>query len=588
MTTDTTATTATTDAAATPGSFFRSADPGEGPGWLRLHLNESPYGPPAGTAEAVSEEADSHLPHYPDSEYTAVREALAAHFGVTPDMVLPGNGVDELVLLTSLTFLREPGARVALTESTFPGYAASAAAVGATVSTLPLRDRAVPVADLADALRDGADLAFVCNPLNPTGSVLGAEDVRQLLAAREESPGVLVLDEAYLDFAGPEHEHGLAAVRAGADALVLRTFSKAWGLASVRIGCLIGPPELVARCARTAGALPFRVSRPAQRAVLRAVAEPGHLERVRDQTARAREHLVKNLEAIGVPASPSHANFVMADVPGDSARVAARLASEHQVLVRDLSPLGLPGSLRITVGTPHQVERCVAALAAVLGVEPRAGAEVTLPQPPFQLLTEAQEAVLSAWLDDYISAPHPELGREDAVCPFVRPAIRAGALRKVRCHVGPDDGLSRMETLVHRAMDVFETTPPTTRNASLDSLIVVFDGLTRETWPLVDEVHGVMKDISVERGLMLGQMHPECEAPASRNPLFPVNRSPLPLIAVRRMAFHDILFLYHRPDWFAQYRKRFGHHYTAPSKVDPVFLQLFDLGALLAAGGSLV
>ncbi|MGK5533928.1 pyridoxal phosphate-dependent aminotransferase [Streptomyces sp. URMC 129] len=350
-----------------PASFFRSADAGHGTDCLRLHLNESPYGPPPGTVEAVAAEAAAHLAHYPDSECRALREALARHFGVGPEMVAVGNGVDELVLLTSLTFLREPAAEVAFTANTFPGYAASAAVAGAAVRALPLRDRAVPAGELAEALRDGTDLAFVCNPLNPTGTVLSRAEVDLLLDAARSADGVLVFDEAYLDFAGPEHEHALLAVRSGAPALVMRTFSKAWGLASVRMGCLIGPADLVARCARTAGALPFSVSRPAQSAVLRALEQPGHLERVRSGTAQAREYLIKSLDAIGLPAMPSHANFVMVDVPGDSARVADRLAAEHGVLVRDLSLLGLPGSLRVSVGTPPQVERCVAALAAVLG-----------------------------------------------------------------------------------------------------------------------------------------------------------------------------------------------------------------------------
>ncbi|MGP4111433.1 pyridoxal phosphate-dependent aminotransferase [Streptomyces sp. 4N509B] len=355
-----------------PASFFRTAAPGDEADHLRLHLNESPYGPPPGALDAVHDEASGHLSHYPDSEHRHVREALARHFGVRPEMVLVSNGTDELVLLTSLTFLREPGAEVTLTTTTFPGYAASAASVGAAVRGLPLRERRVPAAAIAEALADGTDLAFVCNPLNPTGALLREAETRLLLDAARSARGVLVFDEAYLDFAGPEHEHALAAVRDGAPALVMRTFSKAWGLASVRIGCLIGPAELVARVERTARALPFRASRPALRAVLAAVARPDHLDRVRTETARARELLVKGLESIGVPTTASHTNFVMVDVPGDSARVAERLAAEHRVLVRDLTLLDLPGSLRITVGTVPQVERCVAALAEVLGAHPAA------------------------------------------------------------------------------------------------------------------------------------------------------------------------------------------------------------------------
>ncbi|MGK5534360.1 DUF6875 domain-containing protein, partial [Streptomyces sp. URMC 129] len=207
---------------------------------------------------------------------------------------------------------------------------------------------------------------------------------------------------------------------------------------------------------------------------------------------------------------------------------------------------------------------------------------------PFLPLTARQDQVLSAWLTDYVGAPHPRLGRDGAVCPFVRPALRAGSLRTARCRWRPGDGPAGMEALIHAAMDAFDGAPTVSRNAALDSLIVVFDGLERPDWWLIDEAHRTTKDAAVARGLMLGQMHPECTAPASRNPLFPVNRSPYPLIAIRPMAFHDILFLHQNPAWFEKYRTDYGHHYRSPAKVDPVFVSLFDAGALMAAGGSLV
>lgn len=347
-------------------SFFQTVQTGEGDDWLRLHLNECAWGAPSGAVEAIAEEAHDHACHYPDPSYRQTRAALARHFDVTPDMVTVGNGVDELVLLSSLAFLRGADAEVTITAHTFPGYSASADVAGARVNALPLRDRRVPTDRMAGALADGTDLAFVCNPLNPTGALLDADEVDTLLRAAGEASGVLAFDEAYLDFADPEHHHALAAVRDGARALVLRTFSKAWGLASVRLGCVVGPPELVAALDATARALPFRVNRPVERALFAALDHPGHLDRVRAETARSRELLVKGLAALGLTTSPSVSNFVMVDVPGDSAEVARRLADEHRVLVRDLSLLGTPGSLRITVGTPSQVERCVTALAGVL------------------------------------------------------------------------------------------------------------------------------------------------------------------------------------------------------------------------------
>lgn len=339
---------------------------------LRLHLNENPYGPPPGTVDAVRAEAASYLNRYPDSECRELRTRLAAHFRVAPDLVAVGNGTDELVLVASMTFLREPGTSVVTTATTFPGYAASAAAVGARARTVPLRDASIPVDGIAAEMARGAALAFVCNPLNPTGAVLGRPAVMGLIGAAERSGTVLVFDEAYMDFAGPVHEFALEAVREGRRVLVMRTFSKAWGLASVRVGCAIGPRDLIDRINATAGALPFNVNRPAQRAALRALEQPEHIERVRADNARARELLCKSLDALDIEYAPSASNFVMVKVPGegtapgDSVRFTARLAAEYRILVRNLDALGLPGYLRISVGTVGEVERLATALTELL------------------------------------------------------------------------------------------------------------------------------------------------------------------------------------------------------------------------------
>ncbi|MFI9724375.1 pyridoxal phosphate-dependent aminotransferase [Streptomyces sp. NPDC052396] len=356
---------------ALPAGFFADTELPEGE-YLRLHLNENPYGPPPGAIEAVHAETGAFLHRYPGSECTELRAVLAAHFGVAPEMIAVGNGTDELVLLASLTFLREPGACVLTTAGTFPGYVLSAASVGAAAHTLPLHDAAVPVEALADELNRGsAALAFVCNPVNPTGTVLDRAGVHRLVDAAERGRAILVLDEAYLDYAGPAHEFALAALAEGRRLVVLRTFSKAWGLAAVRLGVAIGPADLVARVAATAQALPFNVNRAAQRAVLRALEHPEHMARVRSENARTRHLLHGYLDKLGFRCIPSVTNFVMARIPdewqADAAGLVKRLAMDHRILVRDLAPLGSPGYVRISVGTSAEVERLTKALADLLG-----------------------------------------------------------------------------------------------------------------------------------------------------------------------------------------------------------------------------
>ncbi|WP_069768140.1 histidinol-phosphate transaminase [Streptomyces sp. LUP30] len=338
---------------------------------LRLHFNESPYGAPAEALDAAAEELRSLHTHYPDHECTEIRERIARSVGVTPDMVAVANGADELIQLISLTFLTPSSGRpaagtVAVTEQTFPGYAAAAAVAGADPRPVPLADHRVCPSAMAEALRDGARLAFVCNPHNPSGTVLDRAEVGEIIDVAEETGAVAVFDEAYIEFAAPEHDVTLDAVRRGRRALVMRTFSKAWGLAALRIGYLVGPADLVGRIRATRQSMPFSVNRIAQRAAVTALDHPEFLAGVRERTAAARERLVKGLEAAGLDPVPSEANFVLVRTGADSTAVAGRLAAEHGVLVRDLAPLGKPGYLRVTVGTEEQVDRFCTALSAVV------------------------------------------------------------------------------------------------------------------------------------------------------------------------------------------------------------------------------
>ncbi|MFE6049475.1 aminotransferase class I/II-fold pyridoxal phosphate-dependent enzyme [Kitasatospora sp. NPDC056446] len=334
---------------------------------LRLHLNETPYGGPPGAVAAARAELDERCSVYPESECAELRARIARHVGLTPAEVAVGNGTDELVLLAALTFLG-PERGAVVTATSFPGYRSAAAVAGAPVTEVPLEAYRAPAGAVAAAIDERTGAAFVCNPLNPTGTLLDRDGVERIIAAAEAAGTVAVFDEAYLDFAGPEHGHALDAVRAGRPVVVLRTFSKAWGLAALRVGYAVGRADLIARLWRTRQALPFAVNRLAQRAAVAALDDPDFLASVRDRTREARQRFYAGLDALGIRYVPSVTNFVLVEVGEDSGTVAARLADEHGILVRDLAAFGLPGRLRVTVGTPEQVDRCCAALAAVLAV----------------------------------------------------------------------------------------------------------------------------------------------------------------------------------------------------------------------------
>jgi histidinol-phosphate aminotransferase len=361
---------------------------------LRLHLNESPYGQPAAAREAALAELRERLSVYPDSDCAALRARIAEHHGVSADMVAVGNGVDELVLLSALTFLPAGGTAL-VTETTFPGYRAASAVAGGSVRAVPLADFRVEPSGFGAALTEDVDLAYVCNPVNPTGTVLDRAGVEQIIDDAERAGTVVVFDEAYVDFAGPEHEHAMNAARAGRRVLALRTFSKAWGLAALRVGYAIGPAELIGRLWQTRQALPFNVNRPALHAAVAALDDHEFLPGVRTRTAQAREHLYRRVTELGLGYVPSVTNFVLVRLGGDSEVVAKRLSAEHQVLVRDLTRFGLPGCLRVSVGTIEQIDRFYLALANVLtGADPTGLASVATGETPAPTLDPIEPATL--------------------------------------------------------------------------------------------------------------------------------------------------------------------------------------------------
>ncbi|MGX7825922.1 DUF6875 domain-containing protein [Actinokineospora sp. 24-640] len=177
------------------------------------------------------------------------------------------------------------------------------------------------------------------------------------------------------------------------------------------------------------------------------------------------------------------------------------------------------------------------------------------------------------WVDEYLTRPHPEIGRTGAVCPFVGPARSAGTLVVRRWPVRPEAGGTELTAVIDRMTTAFRAEHWSAENAALHTLVVVLDGLA--DWAALDRAQAAAKPGLVAQGLMLGQFHPLCDERAARNPGFQVSRSPMPLLALRRMAYHDILFLHEDPEWFAAYQARFGGHYASRGHVDPLFADLY-------------
>ncbi|GAA1027635.1 MULTISPECIES: DUF6875 domain-containing protein [Amycolatopsis] len=185
-------------------------------------------------------------------------------------------------------------------------------------------------------------------------------------------------------------------------------------------------------------------------------------------------------------------------------------------------------------------------------------------------------ATFDEWLTGYIERPHPELGRKGAICPFVGPARLASGLRAYRYHWLAGGDLGDMVQIFDTAMCRYRREDFGELKLTLRTLVVVISGLPPRDYELIDQAHVERKGDAIAHGMMLGQFHPECPAPAAHNERFLVNQAPFAALAVRDMAFHDILFLNQVRTWFREYRDRFGHLYDDGKRVDPHFRELFD------------
>lgn len=324
----------------------------------RLHLSEGEAASPT-SIDAVRRELGD-LNRYPDPAYTELTAAIADRWSVDAENVAIGNGSDELILLSALAL----GDRVrpgVVSAGTFAGHRFALEVAGRGVREVPLAGSQVDVPGFTRAMR-GAGIAFACTPHNPSGVALDDSQLRAVLDAATDADIPLVADEAYMEFA-PVGTPSTAAL-AGRRVLTLRTFSKAYGLAGIRVGYAIGDAREIAAIREAQRVLPFRVNRLGQAAALAALADAACLERVHAETARKRDWLTGVLMAAGFTVQPSATNFVTVAVD-DAAATALMLLNAYGIAVRDTADMGYIGHIRISLGEHRELERVVSALIEI-------------------------------------------------------------------------------------------------------------------------------------------------------------------------------------------------------------------------------
>ena len=331
---------------------------------VKLASNEGPFAPfPA--AQAVIERGVQDLNRYPDGGAYRLTLALAERHGVGPENVALAAGADGVIMYLSLAAL-DPGDEIVCGWPSFPSYVLDALKMGATPVRVPLADHTYDLDALLGAVTERTKIVFIANPNNPTGTMVGREAIDAYFERVPEHV-LTVLDEAYFEFVEAyDYPDGSSEyfLRDGRRVLCLRTFSKIYGLAGLRVGYGVGPSDVVASIRKVRNA--FDINQTAQDAALASLGDSDELARRRALTAAGREQLVRICEGLGLEvALPAVANFVYVDTGRDVGPLFDALLREG-VIVRPLAPFGAPEAIRVTVGTEEENELFGAALSRVL------------------------------------------------------------------------------------------------------------------------------------------------------------------------------------------------------------------------------
>jgi histidinol-phosphate aminotransferase len=327
---------------------------------IKLSANEGAFGPPPGAREAAARAA-AEMHRYPDGASVELREAIGRRFGLDPQRIVCGTGSDELIQHLCHIY-GGAGTDAIMTMHGFAMFQIFGTYAGCRVLKTPERNlTANPDAILA-AVTPATRIVLLANPNNPTGSMLPRAEIERLRRHLPEDV-LLVLDAAYAEYVErPDYDPGVALADAGENTVMLRTFSKMWGMGGMRVGWCYGPPAVIDALNRVRGA--FNVSLPTQAAAIAALQEPEWLERGRAHNTQWRGWLADALTRAGITVWPSEGNFVLADFTTvERARAADAWLRARGIIVRGMTAYDLPHCLRITIGTAEECQLVAEQLA---------------------------------------------------------------------------------------------------------------------------------------------------------------------------------------------------------------------------------
>jgi histidinol-phosphate aminotransferase len=330
----------------------------------RLASNENPYGPSPKAIEAMNAAAaESHL--YPEPTSVELRNKLGEQHGIDPSQVLISNGADNVLMLIGQAYIN-PGDEVIYCVPTFPVYRTSTVMMGGVPVEHPLtEDYKFDLDTILASVNDKTKLIYICNPNNPTGTVVESDRLEAFLK-QVPSHVIVVLDEAYGEFVDIEgYRTGADYVREGYPIISVHTFSKLYGLAAMRIGYAIATPSVLAPL--LAVREPFPVSRMANSAAVASLEDIDYRDFILSTNREGIRYLHTELGALGIEVTPSYSNFLFANLNREAAPIVEALMRTG-FIVRPCKGWGYPNHIRITVGSPEQNQRFVEALQPLIKV----------------------------------------------------------------------------------------------------------------------------------------------------------------------------------------------------------------------------
>ena len=322
-------------------------------GVTKMASNENPLGPSKEVRQAIMSALDK-VSYYPDANNYYLKAALADELGVDQDWIIVGSGLDDVNRILAETILK-PTDEVVIPQPTFSMYQTVTLLMGAKPVLVKGSGLGNDLSALAAAVTEKTKLIFVCNPNNPTGTIVKKDELREFLKGLPRNI-LVVIDEAYWDFVNdPDFPNGMGLLKEGFDnILIYRTFSKIHGIAGLRLGFAVGQPELIQNMLKVKD--PFNVNLLAQAAGLAALKSKKHISLSKEMVWMGKRTFYKELDELGIEYLPTQANFILINWARDSKEIYEFLL-QNGIIVRPTHSFGLPNYFRVTIGTAEQNDR---------------------------------------------------------------------------------------------------------------------------------------------------------------------------------------------------------------------------------------